>query len=143
MAERSTYHDVPANTAPVQSYGDRLHAADAPVLVFAVWNFGYPAILKGFFDRVFLPGVSFPLTGGRVVPALQNIRKLAAVTTYGGTRLRAFLAGDPPRKIVTRALWNAARARKMKYLAMYDMNTATPPRLNGFLSHVRQEMERF
>ena len=143
MAERSTYHDVPANTAPVQSYVDRLHAADAPVLVFPVWNFGYPAMLKGFFDRVFRPGVSFPLTGGRVVPALQNIRKRAAVTTYGGTRLRAFLAGDPPRKIVTRALWNAARARKMKYLAMYDMNTATPPRLNGFLSHVRQEMERF
>lgn len=143
MQERSTYHDVPANTAPVQSYGDRLHAAAALVLVFPVWNFGYPAILKGFFDRVFLPGVSFHLTGGRVVPALQNIRKRAAVTTYGGTRLRAFLAGDPPRKIVTRALWNAARARKMKYLAMYDMNTATPPRLNGFLSHVRQEMERF
>lgn len=143
MAERSTYHDVPANTAPVQSYVDRLPAADALVLVFPVWNFGYPAMLKGFFDRVFRPGVSFPLTGGRVVPALQNIRKRAAVTTYGGTRLRAFLAGDPPRKIVTRALWNAARARKMKYLAMYAMNTATPPRLNGFLSHVQAEMERF
>ena len=28
-----------------------------------VWNFGYPAILKGFFDRVFLPGVSFKLEG--------------------------------------------------------------------------------
>ena len=27
--------------------------------VHPVWNFGYPAILKGFFDRVFLPGVSF------------------------------------------------------------------------------------
>ena len=34
------------------------------MLVFPVWNFGFPAILKGFFDRVFLPGVSLP-AGGR------------------------------------------------------------------------------
>jgi NAD(P)H dehydrogenase (quinone) len=59
-------------------------------LVFPVWNFGYPAILKGFLDRVFLPGVSFRLVDGKVKPNLTHIRKLAAVTTYGGTRLRAF-----------------------------------------------------
>ena len=33
---------------------------------FPVWNYGYPAILKGFFDRVFLPGVSFRLVDGKV-----------------------------------------------------------------------------
>jgi hypothetical protein len=33
--------------------------AEALVLAFPVWNFGYPAILKGFFDRIFLPGVAF------------------------------------------------------------------------------------
>lgn len=69
-------------------------------MVFPVWNFGYPAILKGFIDRVFLPGVSFVLTDGKVQGNLQNIRKLAAVTTYGGTWMRAFLCGDPPRKSV-------------------------------------------
>jgi len=72
-------------------------------MVFPVWNFGYPAILKGFLDRVFLPGVSFKLVDGKVKPNLTHIRKLAAVTTYGGTRMRAFMAGDPPRKCVTRA----------------------------------------
>ena len=141
--ERRGYHDTATNTAPVQSYVDRLQAADALVLVFPVWNFGYPAMLKGLFDRVFLPGVSFHLQGGGVTPALQNIRKLAAVTTYGGTRMRAFLAGDPPRKIVTRALWHVSRAGKMKYLALYDMNNATPQRLTGFLSDVEHQMERF
>ena len=48
-------------------------AAEALVLSFPVWNFGYPAILKGFFDRVFLPGVSFDLLDdGGVVPALHQ-----------------------------------------------------------------------
>ncbi|WP_157440975.1 NAD(P)H-dependent oxidoreductase, partial [Aestuariivita boseongensis] len=82
--ERRGYHDTASNTAPVADYVARLQAADALVFVFPVWNFGYPAILKGFIDRVFLPGVSFVLQDGEVRANLRNIRKLAAVTTYGG-----------------------------------------------------------
>ena len=62
-------------------------AAEALIFSFPVWNFGYPAILKGFLDRVLLPGVSFRLVDGQVRPNLTHIQKLAAVTTYGGTRL--------------------------------------------------------
>jgi NAD(P)H dehydrogenase (quinone) len=141
--ERRGYHEVGPNLAPVQAYVDRLRAAQALVLVFPVWNFGYPAILKGFFDRVFLPGVSFRLENGKVRPNLTHIRKLAAVTTYGGTRLRALLAGDPPRHVVKRAVWHVTRPDKLRYLALYDMNRASQAQRAGFLAHVGQEMERF
>lgn len=140
--ERRAYHDTAANTAPVAGYVERLRAAQALVLVFPVWNFGFPAILKGFFDRVFLPGVSFRLEDGRVVPNLGNIRRLAAVTTYGGTRLRAWLAGDPPRHVVTRALWHVCRPERTRYLALYDMNRATQADRAAFLSRVTAEMGR-
>ncbi len=142
-AERRGYHDVATNTAPVQAYVDRVMRAEALVLVFPVWNFGYPAILKGFFDRVFLPGVSFRLEDGIVKPNLTHIRKLAAVTTYGGARSRAFLAGDPPRHVVKRALWGVTRPDKMRYLALYDMNRATDAQRGRFLTTVKSEMERF
>ena len=112
--ERRGYHEVPANIEPVRDYVERLRAAEALIFSFPVWNFGYPAILKGFLDRVFLPGVSFKLVDGKVRPNLTNIRKLAAVTTYGGTRLRAFGAGDPPRKHFTRAVWHVTRPETMK-----------------------------
>lgn len=141
--ERRGYHEVGPNLAPVQGYVDRLRAAEALVLVFPVWNFGYPAILKGFFDRVFLPGVSFHLQDGKVRPALQNIRRLAAVTTYGGNRLRALLVGDPPRRVVTRAVWHVCRPGKMRYLALYDMNRATDGDRARFLGRVATEMGRF
>ncbi|MDW3181950.1 NAD(P)H-dependent oxidoreductase [Roseobacter sp.] len=140
--ERRTYHDAGHNIAPVADYVARLRQAEALVLVFPVWNFGYPAVLKGFFDRVFLPGVSFTLQNGKVMPNLTHIRKLAAVTTYGGTRLRAFMAGDPPRKTVTRAVWHVCRPEKTRYLALYDMNRATDGQRAGFLSRVDAEMER-
>ncbi|MEM9427437.1 MAG: NAD(P)H-dependent oxidoreductase [Pseudomonadota bacterium] len=139
-AERRGYHDEPENCGPVQPYVDRLRAAEALIFSFPVWNFGYPAILKGFLDRVFLPGVSFKIVEGKVAPNLQNIRKLAAVTTYGGTRMRAFGAGDPPRKHFTRAVWHVTRPEKMKYLALYDMNRASDTKRAQFLDKVGQEM---
>lgn len=141
--ERRNYHEEDINTGPVAEYVDRLQAAEALILVFPVWNFGYPAILKGFFDRVFLPGVSFKLVNDKVAPNLTNIRKLAAVTTYGGSRLRAFLSGDPPRKVVTRPLRFVMHPKvKTRYLALYDMNRADERKRAGFVERVKTEMER-
>ena len=140
--ERRNYHAVGPNIEPVRAYVDRLQQAEALIMVFPVWNFGFPAILKGFFDRVFLPGVSFRLEDGRVKPNLTHIRKLAAVTTYGGTRLRAIMAGDPPRHVVRRAVWHVTRPDTMKYLALYDMNRVTFDQRQRYLARVQREMER-
>ena len=142
-AERRAYLTIPANAAPVQGYVDRLRAADALVMVFPVWNFGFPAILKGFVDRVFLPGVSFTLDAGLVAPALTNIRRMAAVTTYGATRWRAFAAGDPPKRVIKRALWFVARPDKCRYLALHDMNRVTDEGRRRYLAAVQREMEHF
>ena len=142
--ERLGYHEVGPNIEPVRAHVERLRAAEALVLSFPVWNFGYPAILKGYFDRVFLPGVSFDLTPeGGVAPKLQNIRKMAAVCTYGGSRLRAILAGDPPRKVVTRVLRATTGFAPCTYLARYDMNRATNASCGKFLERVTKAMSRF
>lgn len=142
-AERIAYHDPAPDRTAVQPYFDRLLEAEALVLVFPVWNMGYPAILKGFFDRVFLPGVSFRMTEGRVVTILGNIRRSAAVVTYGGTRAAAWLAGDPARKAVTRVLRAQTLGAPQRYLAHYDMNRSTEAARSRFLARVRREMERF
>ncbi|PRY77204.1 putative NADPH-quinone reductase [Yoonia maritima] len=141
--ERREYHDTPSNIDKVRPYVERLQAADAMVMVFPVWNFGYPAILKGFIDRVFLPGVSFHLADGGIRPGLTNIKKFAACTTYGGTRFRAFLNGDPPRKCVTRHIWYACGMPKKRYIPLYDMNNNQTPALEAHLDRVRREMEAF
>ncbi len=142
-AERLAYHDPEADRSAVQPYIDRLRAAEALVLVFPVWNFGYPAILKGFFDRVFLPGVSFRMENGRAMPMLRHIRRTAAIATYGGHRWRAILLGDPVRKAVTRVLRAQTVGAPLRYLAQYDMNRSTDAARRRFLERVRAEMERF
>ncbi|MGV3574780.1 MAG: NAD(P)H-dependent oxidoreductase [Devosia sp.] len=145
--ERQNYHDVPGNLTPeIKPYVDRLRAADALVVVHPVWNYGYPAILKGYFDRVFLPGVSFTMEGGgdrgKLVPCLTNIKKVAFVTSYGGTRFRTWVMGDPPRRIAMRWGWVTFKTRP-KYLALYDMNNVSPGQLNGFLGTVRTTLSQF
>ena len=134
--------DAGPNMAPVQGYVDRVLAAGALVPVFPVWNVGLPAILKGFFDQVLLPGVSFRLEDGLVKPNPTRIRKLAAVTTHGGTRMRALLAGDPPRHGVKHTIWHVGRPEYLRYLALYDMNRATNAHWGAFLGRVGSEMGR-
>lgn len=142
--ERLNYHEVGPNLAPVSSYVDRVRAAEALVLSYPVWNFGYPAILKGFFDRVFLPGVSFEMVDGRPRTCLHNIRKVATVTTYGGARWRAFLMGDPPRKLVKRLLRATVKpGAPFPYMAHYDMNRSTPDSRSAFMRKVSAAMDRF
>ena len=133
-----------SNRAPVDDYVERLLKADAFVIVSPIWNFGLPAILKGFFDRVFLPGVSFRLEDGKVSPNLTNIKRAIVVTTYGAVRWRAFLIGDPPRKFGKRFLWSVFRTpRPVSYLALYDMNNATPTQREKFVERVRDAMSGF
>lgn len=142
--ERLNYHDLEINRQSVSSHVDRLQKADALVLVTPVWNYGHPAILKGFLDRVFLPGVSFELQNGKIAPKLHTIQKFTTVTTYGGSRLFAFLMGDPPRKIATRVLRSVMGPRaKVRYLAHYDMNRSTDASRRTFLNRVKRHMEQF
>ncbi|MCC8934027.1 MULTISPECIES: NAD(P)H-dependent oxidoreductase [Rhizobiaceae] len=142
--DRRVYHDIPDNLSLVQPYVDRLKKAEALVIVTPVWNFGFPAMLKGYFDRVWLPGVSFDLVDGKLTPTLRHIRKLTAVMTYGATPMRAFLAGNPPKKIVKRVLRaQIGIGAPVKYLAHYDMNNCTEETRAAFMAKVRREMENF
>ncbi len=140
--ERRNYHDETCNTGPVAEHVDRLRRAEALILVFPVWIYGFPAMLKGYFDRVCVPGVAFRLENGKVSPNLRNVRKLAAVTTYGGTRLRALGVLDPPRRIVNRAVRFYCQPDKLRYLALYDMNRASFERRDAFVRSVQSEMAR-
>ena len=142
--ERLNYHDMAVNlTDRIKSYADRLLAAEVLIFIHPVWNYGYPAILKGYFDRVFLPGVSFVMEGdgdqGTPKANFKHIKQVIFITTYGGNRWRTWVMGDPPRRIAKRWAWVTFRTKRPPtYLALYDMNNNTPARLTAFLGKVRQ-----
>lgn len=143
-AERLAYHDPRTHDEAIAPYVERLKNAEGLVLCYPVWNYGYPAILKGYFDRVFLPGVSFELVAGKVQPSLHNIRKVAVVTTYGGSWFRAALMGNPPRKLVNRVLRSTVKpGAPVSYMAHYSMNLSTDASREAFMKKVAAKMDAF
>jgi NAD(P)H dehydrogenase (quinone) len=52
--ERAGYYTTPPATLAEEKA--ELAAAQVLILVFPTWWFGFPAILKGWFDRVWSPG---------------------------------------------------------------------------------------
>ncbi len=136
--DRIDYYNLVLNRRRVAPCVDRLLAAEALVFSFPVWNMGFPAILKGFVDRVFLPGVAFNLKDdGTYVPCLHNIKRLGAVCTYGGSRWWTVLMGDPPRRFLKRSMrLNCAPGARCDYLALYDMDRTKPERRVRFLKSV-------
>lgn len=140
--ERLGYHEVPANRAPVEGYVDRLLWAEALVFCFPTWCFGLPAMLKGFFDRVLMPGVAFDISDpANVKPVLTHIKRIVGVVTYGRPRWTAWFMGDPPRKSITRYLrLLTGGGARVNYYAHYHMNMATPKSLNAFKQRVSRAM---
>jgi NAD(P)H dehydrogenase (quinone) len=138
------YHEIPANREPVQGYVDRVLRAEALVLVFPVWNFGLPAMLKGFFDRVLLPGVSFDMSDPHhIKPGLTHLKHVVGVATYGVPRWRAWWLGDAPRALVKRLMRRLTDGRaRIDYLPCHGLNIAGPEKRAAFVQRVGAAMQR-
>ncbi|MEO0678246.1 MAG: NAD(P)H-dependent oxidoreductase, partial [Pseudomonadota bacterium] len=144
--ERRDYHNTEINLAPVQGYVDRLRAADAVVFCHPIWNFGLPAILKGWHDRVLLPDIAFKMPqheGETIKPGLQHIKRLGVFTTCGASRWLTMYIGAPGRRTLLRGvgLLLAPRARKV-FAAHYLMDTAPRPSLERHLTRVAMKTDK-
>lgn len=141
--QRRRYHDTTRNTLGMEDYIARLRRADALIFQFPTWTFGPPAILKGFLDRMMIPGVAFDLSNpGNVRSLLGHIRRVEGIVTYGRQRWVAMVVGDGPRNMVTRYLRRLIGWRtRVRYHALYHMNVATDADRARFLARVRKAME--
>ena len=146
-AEREAHYRVGSNLAGVERYVERLRAAEALVLCFPTWWYGMPAILKGWFDRVWLPGVAFhnPPGGGTIKRGLTNIRTLMVVTTYNAPRWFMLLyMWDPGRRVLMRGFTRLiAAGARTHYLAHYNMLRSTAASRKRFLARIDGTLDTF
>jgi putative NADPH-quinone reductase len=146
-AERAAYHTVGGNLAGIESYVARVRAAEALVICAPTWWYGMPAMLKGYFDRVWVPGMAFdlPPRGGAIRPGLTNIRKYAVVTTTGSPWwfMRLYMR-DPGKRVLMRGVRRLfAPDVNMRYLCHYGIDTSTPSSRAAFLDRVGRAFAAF
>lgn len=143
--EHAAYPDPAINRAGLEAQIAHLEWAEGLVLVFPTWWYDMPAMLKGWLDRIWLPGVAFdlPPNGGMIRPKLHNIRLMAGVTSCGASWWWSKLVGEPHRRILMRGMRAlCAPGCKQLWLGCYRMDSATRNKRDRYLAAVRRRMAR-
>ena len=105
-----------------------------------------PAILKGYFDRVWINGVAFHLgTGGKIKPALHRLKKLGVVATYGAPWwLIKLILRNPVHGVIHTGIRGlCTRHVKTRFLAIYNIEAKTSKDTTRFLSKVEAAFRKF
>lgn len=128
-AEFDGYEKEPENVAPVADDVAALRWCDCLIFVYPTWWYGLPAMLKGWLDRVMLPGVAFLMPDAEhrdIRPGLAHITRLAVFTTCGASwRLTTFV-GAPGKRTILRGVRLLCHPRcRTAFAAHYSMDSST------------------
>jgi len=141
--ERASYYDGFQGGAVTAEQAE-LVAAEVLIVVFPTWWFGFPAILKGWFDRVWAPGTAFDHAPdlGAMRPRLQGLRAVLAVTTLGSPGWVDWLVlRRPLRRVLRWAIVAPCAPRaKVGWRALYRAETVPPARLERFEAKLRADI---
>lgn len=144
--DRLEYHDPKINTRLVSNHVANIQWAEALIFVFPTWSNGLPAMLKGWFDRVWLPEISFTLKKGglrQFLPNLTNIRLIVGLTTGGAPRWLTWACGHTARRQILRGMRAQCHPQcRTLWMAHYRIDRSTPESRAGHLARVRTRMAR-
>ena len=145
-AELRAYDDTGRNRDPVADHVEDLLWCDTLIFVYPTWWYGLPAMLKGWLDRVLLPGVAFHMPDGLkddIRPGLAHVVRLAVFTTCGASRRLMLFIGAPGRKTILRGVRLLCSPRcRVSFLAHYLMDSSTAASRARHLKKVAATMDR-
>jgi putative NADPH-quinone reductase len=143
--ENEHHLDASTNKPEILRYAADLQWCDVLVLVYPTWFSGQPAMLKGWFDRIWVRDIAYELPEGTntIKPALHNVRKIMVVTTHGSPKWVNAIQGEGGKRTAFRAVRLVCNPRtRTKWLALYGIDTATTTRRTWFLRRVERTMAR-
>ncbi|REC57299.1 flavodoxin family protein [Rhodosalinus sediminis] len=144
--EHAGYARVPENRAGVEAHVAHLEWCDTLIFVYPTWWYGLPAMLKGWLDRVLLPGSAFVLPEGEgetIRPGLTHVRRLAVFTTCGASRWLTALIGAPGKRTILRGVRAlCARGCRTAFAAHYLMDSSTAESRARHLARVARRVDR-
>ncbi|WP_044619937.1 NAD(P)H-dependent oxidoreductase [Gynuella sunshinyii] len=138
--ERQSYYQTQFDETLVQAEIAQLKQAESLVLVFPTWWFGFPAILKGWFDRVWAPGHAYNHASdlGAITPCLNNLKEVKVITTLGSPWwVDKLVLRQPVKRILKIALLGACTKKcKFQMLSFYKSENASPSKVDAFVKKI-------
>lgn len=124
----------------IREHQAKVANADALVFIAPVWFVGFPAILKGWIERVFTLGFAFSLTSegwhgdinGRL-PRLKHDKALIINTTIFDAAAYATGLGEAMRKLIDEFALHYPGIKSVEHKTFYAVNMADKKTLEGYL----------
>ncbi len=145
--EHINYEDTSVNQRGLETPIAHVEWCDTLLFVYPTWWYGLPAMLKGWLDRVLVPGVAFLMPDADnkdIRPGLGHIKRIGVFTTCGATWWLTRLVGAPGRRTILRGLrFICAKGCRTTYAAHYAIDSSTPESRAAHLVRVATKMDRF
>lgn len=97
------------------NYAKRLKEADELVLIFPIWWYGEPAILKGFYDKVLLKGHTYDEVDHKL-KGLLKADKATILTTANITEEIFKFLGDPIKNVLSNGILNTVGINNVSWI---------------------------
>jgi hypothetical protein len=141
--ERAAYHSPEPILDPmVAEHAALVSTADALVFIYPTWWSSLPAILKGWLDRVLVPGVGFRFNSkGKVRPGMSHVRHIIGISTYGSPWFYVKLVNDNGRRTLLRTVRiNTGRRTRTTWVPLYTTDTSTEADRAAFIAKVERTL---
>lgn len=140
-AERASYYEKEFDSSELKADIDQLRETELLVLIFPTWWFSLPAILKGWFDRVWAPGYAYNHASdlGAITPCLENLKEVYVITTLGAPWwVDFFILRMPVKKVLKIALLGACTKNcRFKMLSLYKSENLTESAIAQFVRKIK------
>jgi putative NADPH-quinone reductase len=143
LDERLAYHsERPILDPMAERHAGIVKHAEALVFVYPTWWSTVPAILKGWLERVMVPGVGFVFDEKQHVRrGLTHVHRIVGISTYGSPRIYVRALHDNGRRTLLRALrLNTAIFTRRSWLGLYRMDNRTMEQRAAFLRRVDRKL---
>ena len=143
--ERRAYMTTSPLIDPVtQSHAELVRSTDGLIFVYASKMSTLPPAIKGWLDRILVPGVSFVLDdAGHVQRGLTQLNDLVGIAVYAEDWRTTKRHRDAGRRIIMRNLRSCGRlGLRTKWLPLYVAHSADEARIRQFLRRIEHRIEK-
>jgi len=126
--ERAAYHeDRPLITVETKRSAQLVKQADAMLFCYPTITHTVPALLKGWCERVLVPGVAFVFDDrNKVAPGMTNIRRIGVVTVTPHRRLARWRHRDLGYRTIMRTLRLSCHPRCRRTMTRLERGLPEP-----------------
>lgn len=145
VPERKSYYSPAYDGSAIEAEAQRLLNAEGLILVFPTWWFGFPAMMKGWFDRVWGPGIAYDHASnfGPIAPRLQRLKTVLAITTLGATWwVDRLIMRQPVKKLIKFGLIGACCPKcRFNMLSLYKCEDLSPKTVQRFQERITRSLK--